>query len=331
MGRFSFHNALGKRALSAFMFFFVWAGVSSSVWSSTDHIEITIKKISTVTEDVLLLSCIARIHANDFLKKPIGSISLGNAPKPGEIRKFTKKRLVRMIQANPLLDHSATIICPDQVYVERTAQSLEKEMIQDQVLGVLEKRFSPRRFEILSMDIRNARPYPEGDLQLVPGSRCFIGSNGRFSLTMKVLVDKVVRDRIFVTGKIAEFDTLVCAAKDIGKNTVITAGDIYLARKNLMEIRTRGIKDKAQVIGQSLKFSVRKGQVLDPEKIIPASLVQKGDIITLVVSNPHLQIITPGISMEQGFANKPLLVKNLKSGKKIRGILRKDSTVEVLY
>ncbi len=331
METFSFHNSLGKRILSAFMVFLIWVCVFFPVSSGADPIEIAIKKVSTVTEDGLLLSSIARIHAKGFLKKAIGSIGLGKAPKPGEIRKFSKKRLVRMIQASPLVDDSATIICPDQVYVKRTAQSLEKEMIQDQVLGVLEKRFSPRRFEILSMDIRNARSYPEGDLQLVPGSRCFIGSNGRFSLSMEVLVNKVARDRIFVTGKIAEFDTLVCAARNIGKNTVITAADIYLEKKNLMEIRTRGIKDKAQVIGQSLKFSVSKGQVIDPGKIIPASLVKKGDIVTLVVSNPHLQIITPGICMEQGFANEPLLVKNLKSGKKIRGILRKDSTVEVLY
>ncbi len=330
MGLLSFHNGrkavLGGLLFSLVMIFPILPG------TGTAHaVEIEIQKISTVVDDDLLLSHIARIHAKDFLQTALGEISLGKAPKPGKIRQFEKKRLLRMIQASRLVDDSATITCPDQIYVKRKAQTLEKDMVQDEVLAFLENRFSPRKFEILSMNIRKGKSYPEGDLQLVPGSRCFIGSNGRFSVAMKVLVDDMNRGDIFVTGKLAEFDTLICAARYLAKDTMIHEQDICLEKKNLMLLRTRGIKDKDLVIGQTVKFPMNKGQVIEAKNIIPASLVDKGDVVTLVVSSKNLRIVTPGVCLEKGFLNEPLLVQNMKSGKKVRGILRKDRTVEVLH
>ncbi len=331
MGVLSFHN--GRNTLLGIFLSFLGV-VLFPILPGTGiahAVEIEIQKISTVTQDDVQLSDIATIHAKDFLQTALGDISLGKAPKPGQIRQFEKKRLIRMIQASRLVDDTTTITCPDQIYVKRKAQNLEKDMVQEEVLAFLESRFSPRKFDILSMNIRKGESYPEGALELVPGSRCFIGSNGRFSVSMKVLVDGMNRGDLFVTGKIAEFDTLVCAARYLEKDTIIREKDICLEKKNLMLLRTKGIKDKDLVIGQTTKFAVNKGQVLEPEKIIPASLVEKGDVVTLVVSNKNLRIVTHGICLEKGFLNEPLLVQNMKSGKKVRGILRKDRTVEVLY
>ncbi len=330
MRGFSFYKG-PLAALWGFSLFLVWMVLCVPAAGFANPVEIEIAQVSQVTGDQLVLSDIASFAAEDFLEKAIGDIPLGSSPKPGQIRKFEKNRLIRLIQANRLINGTAKITCPDQVYIKRNAQKLDHDFIQDRVIQYLEDRFSPRSFEIITMNIRGTENYPEGELQLVPGSRCFIGNNGRLSLSMNVLVDDVQQGRISVTGRVAEFDTLVCAARYIEKGTVLTAQDICLEKKDVMKLRTRGIKHQQDAIGQTMTFSVQKGQILDPAKLSPTSLVKKGDVVTLVAAKNNLRIITAGISIEDGFVNQPIQVENIRSGKKVRGILRNNSTVEVIY
>ena len=93
-------------------------------------------------------------------------------------------------------------------------------------------------------------------------------------------------------------------------------------------ILNQSITDSSLIIGSKTKKDIRAGDFL---KISDLCLVAKGDVVTISARSHGLEIKASGIAMEEGKLNETIAVKNIKSGKIIRALVKSANSVEVVF
>ncbi|WP_022664690.1 flagellar basal body P-ring formation chaperone FlgA [Desulfospira joergensenii] len=309
-------------------------GTSFSAYSadeSSGQIRIHVRKNSLVKGEAILLGEVADIEAGSFLEGALKGISLGDAPKPGRMKSYEKRRIFSMIQSRNLIHEDMNILCPERVYIKRESQSIGRDLVKERVENYLSDRFGNRNLEIEKIKIRGLAPYPCGEIELVVSADDPVDRHGRLSLSLDVMVDGRQQDRLRVTGIVSEYERIVCASRNLEKGSILSSGDLSLERINLFNIRGNALRSPGNVVGKKLKTSIQKGTPVDSSDLRKTPLVEKGDIVTLVAQKDNLCIMTTGVTQEDGYADELVLVENVTSGKTIRGFVRNDSTVEVVY
>jgi flagella basal body P-ring formation protein FlgA len=86
-----------------------------------------------------------------------------------------------------------------------------------------------------------------------------------------------------------------------------------------------------QVNGMVITRTIDKGECVTRGEFKQAPAIEKGAVVKLVAQKNRLSIVTLGISKEDGYPGQPVTVQNLTSGKVVRGIVRADGTVEVVF
>lgn len=299
--------------------------------SSVNQIRIHVREDSLVKEETIFLGQVADIEADSFLAEALKRIDLGDSPKPGRIKSFEKRRILSLLQSRNLIHEGMEISCPERIYIKRESQTIEEEKVRERVESFLAERFGNRPLEIEKIKIRGLVPYPVGEVELVIIADDPVDRHGRLSLIMDVLVDGRQQDRLRITGRVAEFENIVCAARNLEKGDTLLAKDLSLERINVFYVRGNVLKGLAAVTGKQLKTSIQKGSPIDPSDLMEMPLVEKGDIVTLMAKKDNLCIMTTGVTQEDGYADELILVENISSGKTIRGFVRSESTVEIVY
>ncbi len=316
--------------LGGWIFICPLAGADTSI-SGSQQIKIVVAETNLVTGHGILLGDISVIHAIPFLKEVLEKIEIGNAPKPGKIKQFTKNRLAFLIRSHQGLPDDIEIEAPPSIYVKRASQQINQQEVRQQVDGFLTDLFRGREYEIEQFSIRGLDVYPIGEVNLSIVSKSNVDKNGNLSLFMDILIDENKEDRIKISGKVAVYKDILCAARNLVKGEDILEKDVYFARKNLFSLRGDFVRNIKEIDGKMSKTNITKDNHINSSWLEEIPLIQKGDIITLVVKRNKLLIVTSGISKEDGYADKLIRVENIGSGKIVRGLVREKSTVEIIY
>ena len=299
--------------------------------SDPKPIRIVVKETNLVSNHKIFLGDIAVIHATSFLKEVVQEIELGNAPKPGKIKQFTKNRIESLIRSQPGLPDDIEVEAPQSIYVKRASQKIKQQEVRQQVDLFLTDFFKDREYQVERIRIQDLDVYPLGDVNLSMESKGGVDKNGNLSLFMDILVNGNREDRIKISGKVAVYENILCAIRNLEKGEDILEKDVYFARKNLFSLRGDVVRSFEEIDGKISKISIRKDDHLNPSRLQETPLIHKGDIINLVVRGDKLLIVTSGISKEDGYADKLISVENIGSGKIVRGLVREKTTVEVIY
>ncbi len=71
------------------------------------------------------------------------------------------------------------------------------------------------------------------------------------------------------------------------------------------------------------------GEVVVSESVELPPLIQKGEVVTLMVETPRLLVTAKGIAQEGGKAGQLVRVKNTASGREVLGKLESDKTIRI--
>ena len=310
--------------------FVVCPVVSGAGISEPREVKIMVRETSLVQGSEILLGEVARIESGPFLKEILQTMVLENSPKPGKIKQLNKNRLVSLVQSQPGLPENILIEAPEKIYVKRDSQQIPPQKVREQVDIFLAEYFTDREYELEQLVVKELGVYPQGTVDLEI-SETRIDKKGNLSLVVDVLIEGNLEDRIRISGKVAVFENILCAVRDLPREKLISKEDVYFARKNLFSLRGDVVLENQAAEGKLLKKRVKKDDYIKFSSLEENPLIQKGDIVTLVVRTQNLLIVTTGISQEDGYADKLIKVENIKSGKIVRGIVKERSTVEVVY
>ncbi len=296
-----------------------------------DRINITINETNLVKSSHVLLKDIARVQADGFLKEALEKIEIGRSPKPGQVKLFDKKKILSVIEHQQYLPGNIVFNSPQQIYVKRESQRISKSKIRQSVDQYLAKALKGRDYQLKSLNIRGLEQYPAGIIKLQIDSGKIINNYGKLSCHMKIIIDGTKEDILNISGLVEVYEDVFFAKKNLVKGDIISSECVYQQKKNIYSLRDGFIKTFDEISGKIVKSNIGKNEYLKSNYLLETPLIEKGDIIRLVVKNNNLLIVAFGISMENGFENELIKVENIGSGKLVRGIVKAKSKVEVIY
>ena len=118
------------------------------------------------------------------------------------------------------------------------------------------------------------------------------------------------------------------AKKSLEKNDIIQLNDIetVLVEKSH---QTSFFANKKELVGRKLKKNLKMGQILHPRHLFESFDINKGDIISIVSNLGNVSVTVSGEAQNSGNLNDLIRVKNLKSGKIIKGYIKKDKKIKI--
>lgn len=156
------------------------------------------------------------------------------------------------------------------------------------------------------------------------------GANSSGKTTVGVRCSNPNPWTLYVSANIAINRPVVVALKDLNRGTVISAENIELTMRDTSSLLRGHFNALSEVIGKTLKRSVRRDQVITPSGLIVEKTIQRGQGITILSGNGNIQVRMKGKALRNGNPGDLIPVQNLASKKKLEarvvsaGIVRID-------
>jgi len=129
-------------------------------------------------------------------------------------------------------------------------------------------------------------------------------------------------------NKISKFNKILVLNKSIEKGNYIQKDDLVFinsSKKNIF------YNNKEELIGRKVKQNLRKGQYIQPRHLFGKYYVNEGDPVVIVSKFKNAEVSTGGVAIKSGNIGDVLEVKNKRSGKIIKGILKKNKKINVYF
>ena len=88
---------------------------------------------------------------------------------------------------------------------------------------------------------------------------------------------------------------------------------------------------KKELIGRKARQNLRKGQYILPRHLFEKYSVNEGDPVIIVSKFKNTEVSTAGSAIKSGNIGDILEVKNARSGKIIKGIIKKNKKINVFF
>jgi len=116
--------------------------------------------------------------------------------------------------------------------------------------------------------------------------------------------------------------------KSLEKNDIIKLNDletVIVEKKH----QTSFFANKKELVGRKLKKNMKLGQILHPRHLFESFDINNGDIISIVSNLGNVSVIVSGEAQDSGNLGDLIKVKNLKSGKIVKGYIKKDKKIRI--
>jgi len=132
-----------------------------------------------------------------------------------------------------------------------------------------------------------------------------------------------------VRTRIEVLQDVVTAARGLPAGTVLAGSDIRTVRRWVRRIHPHSLPSMEAASGKRLTMQVASGAEILATMLKEIPLVRKGKMVKIVFDNGPMQIVTVGLSEEDGVAGNIVRVKNITSNKIIYARVLSDSVVGI--
>ena len=161
-------------------------------------------------------------------------------------------------------------------------------------------------------------------LLIIIATTCFCKESFALSgkdITEKKLVSKLKKKKIKTYKSIR-------LIRALEKNSVIKPGDIDLI------ISTKSSENsffigKKDLLGRKLKKNLKMGQLLHPRHLYEKFEIETGDFLSIVSNIGNASVTVSGEAQNSGNLGDLISVKNLRSGKIVKGYIKKNKIIKV--
>ena len=154
-----------------------------------------------------------------------------------------------------------------------------------------------------------------------------------FNLLMRVKILKEVKilDNINeknVQNKKNKVFNIIKLKRSLEKNEIIKINDVEKVTVAKIH-QTSFYSNKNELVGRKLKKNLKMGQILHPRHLYERFDINNGDIISIVSNVGNASVIVSGEAQDSGNLNDLIRVKNLKSGKIVKGYIKKNKIIKI--
>ena len=140
-------------------------------------------------------------------------------------------------------------------------------------------------------------------------------------------VSKAITRKILPKNKNENFK-IIKLKKSLERNDIIKLNDIETV---LVEKKHQSsfFSTKKELVGRKLKKNLKMGQILHPRHLYERFDINNGDIISIVSNLGNVSVTVSGEAQDSGNLGDLIKVKNLKSGKIIKGYIKKNKKINI--
>ena len=294
-------------------------------------LDITFIQSSSVSKDRVLLSDITNVSEQTPLSNALGSQIVGTSPDPGLVTVLDAREIINRIEKS----HNSKL--KGVVWKGSPSISVTRESVtitSDKIQGIIDNYIAENIHRLPDAEISfipDSLPLPfeiqTGSLSwdIIPSSPGVIGSS-RFSIIFKV--DNKVRANFSVKGHTKALASVVTATRRLRYGDIITPDMVTIRERDISTVPSYS-RSTSEVIGSLVKRNIQEGSVIGPEQVKLPPVIEKGELVKIVVNHSGLVLTATGIAKSDGHIDEVIRVKNTDSNKLIYCRVQAPGLVEV--
>jgi flagella basal body P-ring formation protein FlgA len=123
---------------------------------------------------------------------------------------------------------------------------------------------------------------------------------------------------LYVSANVGLEMPVVVATRDIGRATPLQAADLQLRVMDTTHLLRGHFADIDELLGSTLKRTLRRGQVVTPSMLVAKKTVRRGEQITIVSAVGNIEVRSRGKALRDGNPGDLIPVQNAASKKKLQ-------------
>jgi flagella basal body P-ring formation protein FlgA len=123
---------------------------------------------------------------------------------------------------------------------------------------------------------------------------------------------------LYVSANVGLQRPVVVAIRDLGRRTPIKADDLAMKVMDTTHLLRGHFDDVGQLVGNTLKRTLRRGQVVTPSMLVVTKTVHRGERITILSSIGNIEVRSRGKALRDGNPGDLIPVQNVTSKKKLQ-------------
>ena len=131
-----------------------------------------------------------------------------------------------------------------------------------------------------------------------------------------------------IKSKTKKMFQVISLNKTLEKNSVLTINDLETLSLNNLG-KSSFFNDKNMLIGRKIKKNLKMGQILHPRHVFENFEIESGDALSIISSVGKAYVIVSGEAQNAGNLGDLIRVKNLRSGKIVKGYIKKNKIIRV--
>ena len=137
--------------------------------------------------------------------------------------------------------------------------------------------------------------------------------------------------KLYLPVRLAIKQNVVVAARPLSADRVLSAADLSVVQRDTNGLGGNALSDPQQAIGQVLRFGTLAGQPITTSMLNAPEVVRAGEQVTLYAEGDGIRIATIANAIENGRPGQAILVRNMQSGRVIRGTVTARGAVVVPF
>ncbi|MGD9163832.1 MAG: flagellar basal body P-ring formation chaperone FlgA [Chromatiales bacterium] len=122
---------------------------------------------------------------------------------------------------------------------------------------------------------------------------------------------------LYVSANVGLELPVVIAVKDLARGSPLQRGDLKLQVMDTSHLLRGHFSDIDELLGSSLKRTLRRGQVITPSMLVIQKTVQRGKRITILSAIGKIEVRSQGKALRDGNTGDLIPVQNLTSKKRL--------------
>ncbi len=255
-------------------------------------------------------------------------ILVAQAPEPGKRAVFDARWLFRVARAYGLDWRPFSV--HDRAVVQRESRVITTEEIEDHILAALMDRgVDPDMHVRLSNRTLRLHVAASEEATLAVENISYDESTRRFAVYVSAPANDLLARRARVTGRLYKMNEVPVLRRRVLAGEIIKKEDIKWINVRVDRIQPNTVLNAEDLIGKTPRRGLRSGVPLRTQQIRRPLLVTKGDMVTIMLKRPGMELSAKGRAIEDGSKGDTIRVANSQSNNIVETVVLGANLVTV--
>ncbi|MFP4382305.1 MAG: flagellar basal body P-ring formation chaperone FlgA [Candidatus Sumerlaeia bacterium] len=292
------------------------------------------KAHSEVSDDNYRLGDIAIIEGTEKDRKELASIIIGRSPSLGYKVPLQSGVLKRKLDQLGVDENRAQFIFPKKMLVERAVQEIDLDALRQAVRDKAAKQLPFDKDKIIISDVYMPKMLrvPAGKISYDITIRMPRRTVGTAVFMADIFVDGKKQRSLSGSLKIDVEIEVLQVAEPLTRGEKVNHGNLEVQKRRLSKVYGKPVQPTELGNNMTTKRPMNPGDVLTWRNMEREKLVERNDVVRMILKDGSgLRIATLGKAMQNGAKGDQIELTNIKSGKRVQGIVTGPKTVQVFF